>query len=423
MAEKAKQPIKTTDEEKSKSKFMGGCLIVLLVLFLTPLIAVGALYAFNREFKLNVNSVMSGMPGGVGEYFERFPTKAEEREQVRTVSEYIMSLPVERAVDKMLVLRSEDARAYDEVVKDMLRINPNKTRTILEEIRGATVSRNVLLNTVQRIEEETQQEIVDLSNAISRMSLDFAVDEIMRIIEGSINGHQEAALVLEQMSTNQAMTIMYQLDVVDRNRIFSNMLESSANAIRNAHSALMRKQDDLRQIASSYRTENANMLVNTIGNTDTYSMDDLAIIYKNLGAKKAGEVLSKVDNETFIFDLIGKIKANEILENNTDVLTPDILKALKIYKEFDDNIRELVNVYSRMPNNRVVEVIRSMMINASPSTVYDLDNGDLIMISDEDVVIAILRSFPDAKVGDILTLLDQTLSTELTRQLALPRNQ
>lgn len=150
-------------------------------------------------------------------------------------------------------------------------------------------------------------------------------------------------------------------------------------------------------------------------------MDDLAVIYKALGPKKSGEVLAKSNNESFVFDLVAKMKANELLIGGQDLITPDLLKSLKIYKEFDDNVLELIDVYSKMDMNRVIAIVRNMMLNASPSEIYELNNGQLITISDEDLILEILTSFPRDKIAQILSSLDQTLSSELTRKLALPK--
>ena len=215
---------------------------------------------------------------------------------------------------------------------------------------------------------------------------------------------------------------MYQLDQVDRDKIYAALSDTKAQSIRNAYSSKQRRKEDLQQIADVYKSEAADTLINTLGNTSVYSLDDLAIIYKELGAKKAGEVLAKSDDETFVFDIISKIKANELLDNGEDLLTPDILKSLKIYKEFDDNVNELINVYSKMDTTKVVSIVRNMMLNASPSQTYDLNNGEMISISDEDLILRILTSFPQDKIATILSSLDQTLSSELTRKLALPQN-
>jgi flagellar motility protein MotE (MotC chaperone) len=411
-----------TSEEGKKSKGKGGCLIVLLILFLTPLLALGALYFLNKDFNLNVNGIMSNMPGPVGTYFEKYPTRAEELEQIRTVSAFMLDLEESRAVDKLLILKKDDTRAYDDVIKDMLRINPNKTKSILEGIRQATINKDALSNTVQGISDEQTEDLKAKAAYISSLSFNAAVGEVEAIIEDSINGHKNAAAIFEYIDDVKAVGILYQLDQLDRERILAALTDKKALAIRNVYSSQQRRISDLVQIADVYDSEDPTTLIETIGNTTTYSIDDLAVIYKNLGPKKAGEVLAKSVDEAFVFELVAKIKANELLVKNEDLITPDLLKALKIYREFDDNVVELIDVYSKMDLGKVVEIVKNMLLNASPSKVYELNNGEFITISDEDLILEILTSFPQDKIAAILSSLDQTLSSELTRKLVLPKN-
>ena len=408
-------------EEKKKSKGMGGCLVVLLILFLTPLLALGALYFLNKDFKLNVNGVMSNLPGAAGDYFEKFPTRAEELEQIRIVSDFMLDLDESRAVDKLLILQKDDQRVYDDVIKDMLRINPNKTKSILEALRKATINKDALSNTVLGISDEQATDLKDKAAYISGLPSTAAVEEVLAVIEDSINGHKNAAAIFEFIEDEIAVSILYQLDQIDREKIMAALTDEKSLSIRNAYSSNQRRVSDLEQIAGVYSSEAPTTLIETIGNTTTYSLDDLAIVYKNLGAKKAGEVLAKSEDETFVFDLVAKIKANELLADDEDLLTPDILKSLKIYREFDDNVNELIDVYSEMDTTKVVQIVKNMMLNASPSQVYELNNGELITISDEDLILEILTSFPQDKIASILSSLDQTLSSELTRKLALPK--
>lgn len=413
---------KQSDVNNGGKKKSGGCLVILLALFLTPLVVIVLLYFFNQDFKLNVNSVMSGAPGVVGDFFEKFPTKEEQQEQIRLISENLITLDNERAVDKLLVLKGEDQDIYNQVVQDMLRINPNKTRQILDKIREATLGDSVLSNTVKRIQDETQQELVDQAKSIEGMDIDSAVVEIEKIIDDSINGHDIAAQVFEQMDPGKARVILYKLDPKDRDKIFSFMSSEKSTAIKTNYNNIQKRTNDLVQLAGVYKSQSAESVAAVIGNTDNYTMEELATIYKHLGVKKAGEVLSKIEDDAFIRDLTSAVKAHELNTAGKDILTPDILKSLKIYKEFDDNIKELTSVYSKMPNDKVIAIIKDMMLNASPSKVYELDNGELITLSDEDLMIGILKGFPDKKTGEILTAMDKTLSTELTRLLALPAN-
>lgn len=424
MAEKnqAAQNNDNSTQDKKKSGGKMGCLIVLLILVITPLLAVGTLYFFNKDFKLSVNSIMSQVPGPVGAYFENFPTRAEEQEKIRTISDYMLSIAEDRAVDKLLVLKGDDSKAYDEVIKDMVRINPNKTKSILEAIRGQAISQDAVVTTVAKIEEEKAADVKTEADYIVSLPVSSAIGEIDKVIAASINGHKDAAALFEAMTDEDAEKILYRLDETDRNKIFSYLSDSKAMSIRQKHNDLQLKDTELVQVAGVYKSENATTLVNTIGNTGQYTLDELAVIYKNIGPKKAGEVLAKSQNDPFVFQVIEKIKDNELLNENVDNITPDILKSLKIYREFDDNVSELVKVYSKMGTDKVADIIKNMMLNASPSKVYELNNGDLISISDEKLMLEILKSFPESKKAEILSLLDKTLSSELTRKLALPEN-
>ncbi len=420
------QPVQAPDEnnekapKKSSNKL--GCLIVLFILFVTPVLAVGTLYYFNKDFKLSVNGVMSQVPGPMGSYFEKFPTQSEEMDKIRVISDYMLSITEDRAVDKLLVLKGEDSKAYDEVIKDMIRINPNRTKNILEAIRGQSLSKDAVITTVQNIEEEKTADIKKQADYIASLPVSSAITEIQKVVSASINGYKDAAQIFENMSDEAAEKILYQLDETERNKIFSFLSEDKNFSIKQKHNEITRKETELTQIAGVYKSENPATLINTIGDTNAYTVDELAVIYKNLGPMKAGEVLAKSRNDAFVFQVIEKMKENELLKENVDNITPDVLKSLKIYREFDDNVSELVKVYSKMGTDKVADIIKNMMLNASPSKVYELDNGDMISISDEKLMLEILKSFPESKKADILSLLDKTLSSELTRKLALPEN-
>lgn len=418
----AQNAVEDQEKKTKKSSNKLGCLIVLLILFVTPVLAVGTLYYFNKDFKLSVNGVMSQVPGPMGSYFENFPTQSEEMDKIRIISDYMLSITEDRAVDKLLVLQGEDSKAYDEVIKDMIRINPNRTKNILETIRGQSLSKDAVITTVQKIEDEKTADIKTQADYIASLPVSSAITEIQKIVSASINGYKDAAQIFDSMSDEAAEKILYQLDEIERNKIFSFLSEDKNFSVKQKHNEITRKETELTQIAGVYKSENPSTLINTIGDTNAYTVDELAIIYKNLGPMKAGEVLAKSQNDTFVFQIIEKMKENELLKKNVDNITPDVLKSLKIYREFDDNVSELVKVYSKMGTDKVADIIKNMMLNASPSKIYELDNGDMISISDERLMLEILKSFPESKKAEILSILDKTLSSELTRKLALPEN-
>ncbi len=292
-------------EEKKKSGGIG-CLIVLLILLITPILAVGALYFLNKDFSMSVNSVMSNVPGAIGNHFEKYPTREEEQAQIRQLSDYYLSIDEASAIDKMMLMRANDASAYDEIIKDMLRINPNKTRNLLDGIRDATVNKDAVANAVSQIEQEQVDELKSMATYYQGLPVTAVVDDIYGKIKDSINGYKDVANIIEYMDDKNAEEVLYQLDEDTRNKIFAALSSEKAMAIRNAHSDLERRVTDLEQVASVYASEDPENLILTIGNTSQYTMDELAVIYKNLGPNKAGEVLAKSGDDNFVFGIIEK---------------------------------------------------------------------------------------------------------------------
>ncbi|MDO4800024.1 MAG: hypothetical protein Q4A52_05850 [Bacillota bacterium] len=416
MADNIEKLAQEPEEVERKKKNPMGCLIILFILFLTPVLVVTSMYFLSREFRQYSNTLLSAVPGPVGDYFGNQPTRADELAQVRVVSDYMLSLDDARAADKLKVLQKEDRRIYDEVVRDMLRLNPNRTRGILDAVRLSSESKDALSNVVRQIETEQIESLKKQAEYLSTLPANVAIEEIVRLA-GQIEGHKLVASIFEYVETSKAVDLLYQLDAEDKNRIFSMLSEGKANEIRTMYSENRRKKQEIVQLAGLMRTEDPMRLAETL---QTYSPADQATILRELGAKMAGSTLRHFSNDAAVLDLVARIKNLELLEKNKDELTPDLLKALKIYKDYDDRMKELVSVYTKMPINKVTEIVRDMLLNMEPATVYELDNGDHIAISDEDLTLDILRKFPQKKIAEILAQLDNTLSSELTRKLALP---
>lgn len=176
----------------------------------------------------------------------------------------------------------------------------------------------------------------------------------------------------------------------------------------------------LKNLSEIYYTENPDKLVNIIGNTETYKLDDLSIIYRNLGVKKSAQILATLDNEDFVHELVNTIKEKEILLNGEDLITDDILKAYKVYRDFDNNVSELTSIYEKMSDTQIAELIRRMIRNSSYPQNYKLLNGEVISISEEDLALSMLKKFNERKLASILSSLDASLSSEITRKLSIP---
>lgn len=408
-------------EEKKKGGGVKTLLILLVILLVIPGIALFGVYKLNDQFRITSNRVLSMVPGPVGTYFDSFPTAEESQEQMRQIAEYILDIDVNRAVDKLTLLESDDPNAYDQIVKLMLRINPNATKNILEEIRSSNIKKDIVLSTLETINDEKGQEVLDQATYLSSLSLPTAIEEMAFIMSSSVNGHKELASIFDVMEVTQAAKLIEQLSKEDYNEVMNLLTANKGTLIRTEIANAKVRANELENISDIYQTERIIKLVDYIGNENTYTMEELSQIYKNLGVVKAGKVLAKVNNDPFIYDLIGTIKEEEVLENSEDKITQDMLKTLKIYKEFDDNVIELSNVYAKMSGDKVAEIIKKMIRNSSAPREYDLTNGDKIVITDEELALAILDQFTQKRIGEILSYLDDTLSSEISRKITIPQ--
>jgi hypothetical protein len=114
------------------------------------------------------------------------------------------------------------------------------------------------------------------------------------------------------------------------------------------------------------------------------------------------------------------MKNNEILENGEDLITKDILKTLNIYKNFDDSIIEMANIYKTMQPTEVAPIISKLLTDGALPTVYVLDGGEVITISDEDLAYRLLEQFDDKVKAEIIGTFNTTLASEVSKKLTVP---
>lgn len=409
-----------SDNVKKKGGAVKTILLILVIFIIMPTLILGSIYYFSDPFKDKVNSFASNVPGPVGDYFNSLPTAGEVSDQIKTIGDYMLSVDTQRAVDKMLVIKAEDEVIYNQVVKSMLRLNPNRTEVILEEIRRNTVKKDLIANTIDQIDTESNEDLTKKAEYINSISTSTAIDEMQKIISSSINGHKDLAKILAVMEPLKAAELMKFLSDDDYNKTMQYIETEKANLIKTEMIAEKSKTNELKHMAEIYATNDVEKLVDLIGNTNTYTIQELSVLYKELGPIKAGELLSKVEDDAFTFALINNIKESEILENGEDKITKDILNSLKIHKDFDDNIKELTDIYVKMSSDKVASLIKNLVRNSTEPKIYTLDNGENIIITDEDLALGVLNNFTQNKVSEILGLLDDNLATDLSKKLTLP---
>lgn len=412
------------NKEKQSEKGLGIgkiVFIIITVFMITPLLIASLIYYTNDDFKMQANKYLVGLPGPIGEYFNSYPTKKEVDSQKIAIAKYLIEIDDSRASDKLTLIKNEDEVLYNEIIKVMLKLNPNKTQNITNEIRKNLLKKDILTRTMEQIDEEKKEEVVDKAKYYESLSTMTAIEKIGSDLENKRVSYIELGKIFENMKNENAVKLLRYLEDDIAVKIISNFsFDEKKRNINNMISSIDDNEKKLKNLAEIYSTESPEKLVDIIGNTQTYKLNDLATIYKALGVKKSAKILSLLDSEEFVHELINNIKEKEILVKGEDLFTDDILRAYKIYRDFDSNVTELTSIYEKMSDAQIAELIKKMIRNSSEPEIYELFNGEFLSISDEDLALSMLKKFNERKLASILSTLDTSLSSEITRKLSMP---
>ena len=407
------------EDKKKKGVLIKGILFLLLFFIIIPGLGVAGFYFLNDTFQYRLNAALSSAPL-VGTYFESLPTKAEKEAQITEVAKYFLDISYDRAVDKLILIYNEDREMYDSIIRTMMKMHPNRTKLVLENLRDQQLKGDAMTSVLDEIIVERDVDLKEEADNLLALPFASVREEMMMIINDGLNGHSNLARILEKMDAVKAYDLLSLLDDVDENQVLEAMSIETRNSINQEKNKDMNNTQKLLSLSEIYQSKSPDALVDVLGTTDQYPVSDLAIIFKELGPLKTGQILSKSQDDAFVNSIITEMKNNEILSEGEDLLTKDILKTLKIYKEFDDNILKLTNIYASMESEEVSGVLSDLMNNRSLPEVYVLDNGDIITFSDEDLAYEILEQFDDKRVAEIIGFFDERLASEVTRKLIIP---
>lgn len=405
----------------SKGKTILGIIILLVIIILLPIIIFGSIYFLNESFQLEANRILKDAPGAVGDYFESLPTELEKQRDIKKIADYYLSIDKNSAVDKLEKIKAQDEELYDNIIKYMVRDNPNRTKDVLDVIRRNELNEDLITSTINEINEEINDSYSDDANELLKLSLPLAKEKMEEIIKSSLNGHILLAEILKNLNDNNIASLINILDDQDFNGVLDSFSKAQQASIKKIISNQKTNENNLNNIIEVYKSKSAETLVEIINQDSNYTFDELVYIYENLGPKLAGQVLSMINEEQFTIRLTNRIKENQILQKGSDELTKDILKSLKLFSEFDDNINELTQMYNTMGSQKVSNILEGMMRSSRLPEIYQFDNGETLELSDEDVAIEVLMNFSNDKKSEVINLMTDAMASQVSRKLSLPR--
>ncbi|MCT4606721.1 MAG: hypothetical protein N4A64_11575 [Marinisporobacter sp.] len=409
-------------EREKKGLGIGKMISIIIAVFITiPLAIMSIVYFTNDNFKFVANKYLSQVAGPVGKYFESFPTKEEKEAKKRTVAKYLIGLDIESASDKLTIIKNEDEKLYSELIKICTQLNPNQTKKILEYRREGAIQKDVLTSIIDQIKEDQIKELQGKAKYYEDMSLVNGVKEINTSLMNETVLYSTMGLTIEQMKETNAANILKYLDIEETNKLLANyQSDEKRKKVTKLLSQMNEREVELINIANIYNGEKAEKLLEDIGNDQKYKMDELSTIYRNMNMLKVAKVLAKTEDKNFIYNLLEQIKNDEILAKNQDLLTEDLMNAMKIYREYDQEIDELVKVYTKMDSKQIGDMITKLFKSRKEPERYTFNNGDQITITDGDIAIDVLRKLKEKTVAEVLASLDNDTAADISKKLTLP---
>ncbi|QEK12275.1 hypothetical protein FQB35_07730 [Crassaminicella thermophila] len=412
---------KAVDKETKKMGIGKIVLIVLIVFTTIPVMIMSIIYFTNEDFKFIANKYLSNIAGPIGMYFESYPTREEREEQKREVAKYLVGLDIESASDKLTIIQKEDEKLYLDLIKIMTQMDAKQTNKIFERVRQNSIKKDILVSTLEQMKHDQIKKLQDKAKYYENISLVNAIDEIKNNLLNEIVSYKEMGLIIEQMKEEFAAKILKNLDKEVALRLLSNYESNEKRKkMKKILSKINDREKELINIANIYNSERADKLLSDIGNDKKYKLNELSIIYRNMNMIQAAQVLSKVEDKDFTYRLLEQMKIDEMLAKGNDLLTPDIMNAVKVYREYNKEIDDLVKVFGKMESREIGNMITKLFKSRSTPKKYTFDNGDQIVISDQDIAISILKKLKEKTVADVLTTIDKNLASEISKKLALP---
>jgi len=417
----AEHAVNEKNNEENKKKGKKRIVLILVMIFIIIFLVSGVLIYFNNKtFKTKVNGALSNVPEFIGSHFGDQPTEENKEEMRKYMANYYLSLEADRAADKLYVVKKDNEGLFNDIIKTMNDVSSAGTESILKLIRNMDLRKNSLSSIYDEIRKDEKSQLEDEISRFEDMDTYLAINEIERRCKEDGDFAGKLPQMLKYMDEDKAGEILYYIDEGIRNEILSGLDQKSRGELE---SLMLKEETDKNKYADLsklYELRPVDVCVKEIGNTDTYSIEELADIYLNLSIKKSSDILSRVEDEDFMKDILSAVRKEEQLQRREQNVAEKMSEGIKFISEYNKKIDELVEVYKKMDPSDVGNILESMMGNNKTVTKFEVDSTPVFEISDSTIVLDVLGKMKKSAVSEILGSMSAKNAAELTQMLAKP---
>jgi flagellar motility protein MotE (MotC chaperone) len=391
--------------------------IVIISIVLVPLGITILIYSTNKNFKNNTNKMLSKMPGMIGEHFSNYPTEVEKDEKINYLSKHYIDLDPSVAADKMYIIKKDDEKLYIDILKEMNNISNSKTEEIVLKVRNMELRKDLLFSIYEEAQEEEKEQFQLEVNRIERQDILTSLLEIEKKFSD-----REFLKVLSEVKTDKLGEILYYVDSDISAYITNTFKESKKTSIEGVINEKTNEINTLIDVAKVYETKPLDMSIETIGNTEAYSLDKLGTIYRNLSILKSAELLSNIKDEKFIEDLFAAIIREEQLTKSETNITSDISKTMEFLNEYSNKVNNLVMIYEKMAPDKIAKIVEKMMQNTNTITSIEINSENIYELSDRTIIVDVLSKMKNQTLSKVFDYMEPDKASQITRLLARPKD-
>lgn len=403
-------------QESTKSGKSNKFIIAIISFFMLPIITVSILYFTNESFKYTANDFLGFLPGRIGGYFENQPTKEEKEELKNQIAKHYISLNEDRIVDKLLLIKGEDVKLYNDLLVHLNKLNPKKMNEVKDELRKREIKGDIIYQIIEEIDLERTAKIDSLVKYYSSLSLMEALTEIKSSFEKNEISSEELALVFERLPIDTGSRLLTLMDTSLSDRIRYLLPSSYRRTIdKQINDNYLREKEFIR-LAKIYEEKAVDEIIKDIGNAEKYKIRDLAIIYSNMTYKKSGEILSTVKDQEFLFNLYNEIERYDELNNLNENRSIGLAKSVQTIKDYNAKVLELAEVYQKMPRQDLAKIVEQMMRSNDVVILQEVGN-ERIIFTQQQLIVDVLNQFRSNIITEIMGHLDTRRATELSKKL------
>ncbi|KAB3531384.1 hypothetical protein [Alkaliphilus serpentinus] len=390
--------------------------IILASFLLVPALTLVIVYYSNVNFQYTVNRFLSGAPGVIGNYFERIPTKEEQELLKRQIAENYITLEEDRLIDKLLLIRSEDNKLFNDLIIILNDLNSRKMTKVSEGIRRSDLKGSSLDRVLEEIDLDKEKEIIQLVDYYTAMKVSDTVMEISADLNNGELTLETLPQLFSKFSVDTAAKyIMYSEEELS-NKILFNLPAPNKQEIEIEIERIMQSLQQSREMAEIYGIKTTEELLTLIGNTDKHKIQELVNIYGYLPSQKGGQVLSKVSDEELTLTIIEGLVELEKLGQTPKGKSKNLSTAIQVYKNYDLKIQELVEIYQKLPIENLATLVDQMLSTNSTYQINQLIDEDDIVFTQEQLIIDVLRQLKPTLIADLIEQLRTQRAIELTQK-------